>query len=132
MSRECIQLITPAKPEYILVTRLTASAIASRLDFDVDAIEDIKIAVAEAATLIMNQEKIVKELSLNFYLENDRLSIEIQGSKVEECENSSNGSDAEQKEMSMFIINSIMNDVKLYAERGYLSKIIMNKNCGSQ
>jgi serine/threonine-protein kinase RsbW len=45
-----IVLVLPDKPEYVGVARLTASGIASRMGFDIEAIEDIKLALAEACT----------------------------------------------------------------------------------
>eukprot|EP01047_Picozoa_sp_COSAG01_P000165 COSAG01_NODE_2_length_63927_cov_1357.611941_50_plen_152_part_00 len=38
----------PCKSEYIAIIRLTVSGIASKLNFDIEEIEDIKIAVSEA------------------------------------------------------------------------------------
>ena len=42
MSNDIIILTVPAKPEYVMVARLTSAAFASRLGFDIDQIEDIK------------------------------------------------------------------------------------------
>lgn len=38
----------PCTSEYVAIIRLTVSGIASRLNFDIESIEDIKIAVSEA------------------------------------------------------------------------------------
>ena len=43
---EKIELRLPFKAEYVSVARLTASGIASRIGFDIEAIEDIKVAIA--------------------------------------------------------------------------------------
>ncbi len=45
-----VELHLPNRPEFVAVARLTVSAIACRLAFDIDAIEDIKVAVGEACT----------------------------------------------------------------------------------
>jgi len=132
MSKDCIQLIVPAKPEYILITRLTASAVATRVGFDVDTIEDIKIAVAEAAILIMNQEKNVKEIILYFELEENGLTIELQAGEVIDCNDSNTIPDFENREMSMFILDSMMDNVNLHTEDKVLSKIVMQKRFGSR
>ena len=42
------QIDIPCKSEYVAVIRLTISGLASRLNFDIENIEDIKIAVSEA------------------------------------------------------------------------------------
>lgn len=48
-----IEMKLPAKAEYVGVVRLTISGLASRLGYSYDAIEDLKIAVAEAATNVV-------------------------------------------------------------------------------
>ena len=43
-----IELTIPAQSDWVRVARLTVAAVAARLDFSFDAVEDIKVAVAEA------------------------------------------------------------------------------------
>jgi serine/threonine-protein kinase RsbW len=43
-----ILLRIPCSPEYVSVARLTISAVASRMDFGIDDIDDLKLAVGEA------------------------------------------------------------------------------------
>lgn len=45
---ERVELKIPADPRYVRVVRLTAAGVASALNFSVDDVEDIKLAVAEA------------------------------------------------------------------------------------
>ena len=45
---DSISMALPSKPEYVGVVRLTVSAIANRMGFNIEEIEDIKVAVAEA------------------------------------------------------------------------------------
>lgn len=45
-----IEIKIPSKAQYIGITRLAVSGIASRLGFSFEAIEDIKIALSEAVT----------------------------------------------------------------------------------
>jgi serine/threonine-protein kinase RsbW len=45
-----VELRIPPRPEFVGVVRLTVSAVASRLGFGFDDIEDIKVAVGEALT----------------------------------------------------------------------------------
>lgn len=48
-----IEISLPARAEYIGAVRLFVSGVASRLGFDYDDIEDIKLAVAEACTNVI-------------------------------------------------------------------------------
>lgn len=45
-----VELRLPNRPEFVAVARLTVSAVATRMNFDVEDIEDIKVAVGEACT----------------------------------------------------------------------------------
>lgn len=45
---ERIELRIPASTQWVRVARLTVAGVASRLHFSIDAVEDIKLAVAEA------------------------------------------------------------------------------------
>ena len=53
-SADRIELILPFKAEFVSVARLTTSGIASRIGFDIDTIEDIKVSVAEVCNRIIN------------------------------------------------------------------------------
>jgi len=44
----------PKKADYVSLVRLTASGIASRTGFDIDAIEDIKVAISEVCNKIIS------------------------------------------------------------------------------
>nr|MDQ6931908.1 ATP-binding protein [Candidatus Eremiobacteraeota bacterium] len=45
-----VQLRIPSKPEWVAVARLAVAAVANRLRFSIEEIEDVKLAVAEACT----------------------------------------------------------------------------------
>lgn len=45
-----VELKIPGRAEWVAVARLAVAAVASRLRFSVDEIEDIKLAIAEACT----------------------------------------------------------------------------------
>ncbi|SOC18541.1 serine/threonine-protein kinase RsbW [Ureibacillus xyleni] len=48
-----IEIRIPAKPQYVSVIRLTISGMATRVGFSYDQIEDLKIAVSEAVTNVV-------------------------------------------------------------------------------
>ncbi|MHB9133148.1 MAG: ATP-binding protein [Armatimonadota bacterium] len=45
-----VELRLPNRPEFVAVARLAVAAVATRMAFDVNDIEDIKVAVGEACT----------------------------------------------------------------------------------
>jgi serine/threonine-protein kinase RsbW len=50
---EVVRLSVPGALEYVRVVRLTAAAVAARLGFDVDEIEDVRVAVDELASVVI-------------------------------------------------------------------------------
>ena len=44
---EHVELLLPVRPELWVLARMSASAIASRLDFGFDAVEDLRLAIDE-------------------------------------------------------------------------------------
>jgi serine/threonine-protein kinase RsbW len=61
---DVIRLQFPARPEYILAVRLAVSAVAERVGFDIEDIEDLKVASAEACTLLLSAGADTIDISL--------------------------------------------------------------------
>jgi len=53
---EVVRLSVPASLEYLRIVRLTVSGVASRLGFDVDTIENLRIAVDELASTVVDTD----------------------------------------------------------------------------
>jgi serine/threonine-protein kinase RsbW len=51
--RELVELRIPARPEWVALARLAAATAANRLTFSLEEIEDVKLAVAEACTAVI-------------------------------------------------------------------------------
>nr|PZN11379.1 MAG: hypothetical protein DIU64_02990 [Caldicoprobacter oshimai] len=129
MTMDSVYLKVPAKPEYMLVIRLTTSAVASRAGFDVDEIEDIKLAVSEAGTFMMNEDKGVEWLELTFKVDKEEgIWIDIFASEaVDEAVLFSKN---EQTELSFYIMESLMDGVEKAIDNGFLRGIKMYKKFG--
>ncbi len=46
----CVELTIPCRPEYVGVARLAILGVASRMTFDYDDVEDVRLAVGETCT----------------------------------------------------------------------------------
>jgi serine/threonine-protein kinase RsbW len=68
----------PASPQYIGVVRLVAAGIASRLDFTIDDIEDLKIAVDELASYVTGTNGRDGRLEIEFLVHAED-GLEIRG-----------------------------------------------------
>ena len=74
-SEEVVRLVVPASLEYIRIVRLTASGVASRLGFDVDEIENLRVAVDELASTLVDAGG-AGALELSFSSSDGELRIE--------------------------------------------------------
>src|SRR5262245_3587228 len=79
MTGETIRLSVPAALEYVRILRLTASGVASRLGFDVEEVEDLRVAVDELASLVVEAAG-GGELTVHFSVRDDALHIEGEAS----------------------------------------------------
>jgi serine/threonine-protein kinase RsbW len=50
---EVVSAEVPATPEFVQVLRNVAASVAARVDLPIDQIEEIRLAVAEAASLLL-------------------------------------------------------------------------------
>ena len=76
-----IHLSIPAASEFIVVARLSVSGIAARMNFSVEDIEDIKIALSEACTNAIQHayegQSGPSVIGMTFFLYSDKLEIEV-------------------------------------------------------
>lgn len=127
-----IRLSIPKKAEYVSVVRLTASAVASRLNFDIEEVEDIKVAIAEACiNTFKNQPEDAKEsLDIQFDLYSDKLVIIIKdlgkGLNVENVQELKI-EDIKEEGLGIFIINSLMDEVEIHNDEGENKQVVMTK-----
>jgi serine/threonine-protein kinase RsbW len=72
-----VRLTVPAKPEYIVLTRLALSAVCRLTPLQPEDVADLKLAVTEAATGLVREDS-SEQLSCDFSLGEDRLVLEIE------------------------------------------------------
>ncbi len=76
---EEIKLSLPAIVAYSRVARLAVTGLASRVGFSYDEIEDLRIAVDEASTLLLRGAVLGDQLRAVFVLDQDSMAIEVSG-----------------------------------------------------
>ena len=76
---DVVELRLPADSAYLSVLRTATAGLAARLDFTLDEIEDLRIAVDEACALLLAGAAGTDELSAVFDLEADALEVEVRG-----------------------------------------------------
>src|SRR2546428_11867740 len=70
-----IDLKIPGRPDYVVVVRLTAAAVAGRMGLSYDDIEDLKVAVGEACSAAILTG--APAVGVSFVIAKDRLEGQI-------------------------------------------------------
>jgi serine/threonine-protein kinase RsbW len=72
-----VMLRIPADSAYLAVLRTATAGLAARLDFTLDDIEDLRIAVDEACAMVLPQARPDSDLTCTFDLETARLVVAV-------------------------------------------------------
>lgn len=83
VTRPDVELRIPADSAYLSVLRTATAGLAARLDFTLDDIEDLRIAVDEACAMVLPQALAGSDLNCSFYLGGDTLKVSV----AAECDN---------------------------------------------
>jgi serine/threonine-protein kinase RsbW len=126
-----VELKIPAKAEWVAVARLAVAAVASRLNFSVDEIEDIKLAIAEACTNCIahaaENERI--EITSEVLTDEVRLSVRDRsvGHKLESVEDGAFADGKRTEELGVFLIRALMDDVTYSVDAREGTELVMIK-----
>ncbi|MDP3889816.1 anti-sigma factor [Nocardioides sp.] len=75
--RADVELRLPADGAYVSVVRTTTAGLAARLDFTIDDIEDLRIAVGEACALVLPEAVPGSDLVCTFLLAPGRMTLTV-------------------------------------------------------
>jgi serine/threonine-protein kinase RsbW len=81
--RDIVAVRLPATAAYLTVLRTTTASLAARLDFTLDEIEDLRIAVDEASCLLLAAVRPETELTAEFELGEDWISVTVSADTVD-------------------------------------------------
>jgi serine/threonine-protein kinase RsbW len=76
-SGDHVKVTLPAEGAYLSVLRTATAGLAARLDFTLDEIEDLRIAVDEACAMLLAQAIPGTNLECAFDLDSDHMSITV-------------------------------------------------------
>jgi serine/threonine-protein kinase RsbW len=125
MKKDRVLLSIPAQPEYLLVVRLTAAGLANRMEFNVEEIEDIKAAVAEACIMLMNQAWKIRDIALEFEIAQSAFGVtaRAQGPAAK----AEDGDADKDNELSRYLLQALMDGAEVQSENGFINSIRLNK-----
>jgi serine/threonine-protein kinase RsbW len=116
---DIIELTLPFKAEYVSVARLTASGIASRIGFDYETVEDIKVALAEVCNKFVVTGSNEDFYKVIFIIDRFSLSIAFDCRDTNLKCTFNDETDA----FGISIINALMDGVEFCPEGKYLIKM---------
>jgi serine/threonine-protein kinase RsbW len=131
-SPEMIELSIPHRSEYVSMIRLTVTSIASRMGFDIEEIEDMKVALSEACSnaILHGGCGAEENFLVQFIREPKRLVISVSDFGKGYCVQSLQEPSAEELNeggLGIFIIKSLMDDVKIKSGSSQGTSITMIK-----
>lgn len=71
-----VEIAVPASGEYLPVLRSTAATLAAGLDFVIDDIEDLRIAVDEACSILLVRAIPGTSLRCRFFVDDESVTVE--------------------------------------------------------
>ena len=83
--RDRVRVCMPAEGAYLSVLRTATAGLAARLDFTLDEIEDLRIAVDEACAMLLAQAIPGTNLECDFALGADLITITVSGVAAQPC-----------------------------------------------
>jgi len=108
---DAVRLIVPAALEYVRIVRLTGSGVASRLGFDIEEIENLRVALDELASLVIDVAA-KGDLEITFFTTDTELRIVGRAAIAP-------GADVAVEELTAQILKAVIDDYELTSDGGY-------------
>jgi serine/threonine-protein kinase RsbW len=106
MLNDLVTVSIPKKPDYISTVRLISSSLANKIGYNIEQIEDLKVAMGEACILSFGKS-IDEEVKIVYNLLKEKLEVVVSWteSAIEE------GDETKESNMGKMIIESLMDEV---------------------
>jgi len=111
-AEETVRLSVPAALEYVRIVRLTGSGVASRLGFDIEEIENLRVALDELASMTIDFAG-AGDLELTFSTTDTELRIVGRAPLA-------TGVEVGVEELTAQILKAVIDDYDLRADDGYV------------
>lgn len=119
MKNDVITIKLPSKAEYVSIARLAASVISNTVGFNIEEIDDIKVAVGEACNNAVLHGKSEEEVyEINFMLSDEKIHIEVKDNGIGFDEEKYEEPDLDNLKgngLGIYIMKSLMDEVDILA-----------------
>ncbi len=108
-TRSDVELRLPAESAYVAVLRMTTAGLAARLDFTLDDIEDLRMAVGEACALVLEHADADGELRASYDLGDGSIRVSISAGATA-------GADPDADSFGWQVLTALTRDVRTHRE----------------
>jgi len=129
-----VELRIPSKPEWVAVARLAVAAIANRLPFSVEEIEDLKLAIAEACTICIQQGPGSQTIDITCDASTSQLRVEARDGRYRQRGDVAKRPAVvavEGEGLGIFLIQALMDDLTYSLDPQLGTELIMTKRVGA-
>jgi serine/threonine-protein kinase RsbW len=129
LTTDVVELRIPAKAEWVSIARLAVSAVASRLHFSIEEIEDVKLAVSEAlVAAIARGTSDRADITCESVSDGLRIRVRNFGGPVQpERIDMAKADESSASSLGVFLIRALMDDVH-YEPREGTADLVMFKH----
>ncbi len=106
-----VELRLPAESAYVAVLRMTTAGLAARLDFTLDDIEDLRMAVGEACALVLEHADPDGDMYATYDLSDGSIRVSVSAD--------SGAGDPDQESFGWQVLSALTSDV-VTSHRGRL------------
>ncbi|GAA4535050.1 MULTISPECIES: anti-sigma factor [Nonomuraea] len=122
--RDVVSIRLPADSAYLSVLRTATAGLAARLDFTLDEIEDLRIAVDEACAMLLNEAVPGTDLTAEFELTGQEMQVRVEVATV--------GSSAPKRDdFAWMVLTALADDVDAVTDAADRMAIILRKRRGA-
>jgi len=130
-----VELRIPSKPEWVAVARLAVAAIANRLPFSVEEIEDLKLAIAESCTICIQHGAGGETIDMTCETLTDHLRIVIRDHRYRlraagPPSSNPRGTPAVEG-LGIFLIQALMDELEYSIDPQLGTELVMIKRVGT-
>lgn len=135
--KDCVDVVVlriPCKAEWAAVARLAVSAVASRLRFTIEEIEDVKLAVSEAITNAIQSTTHSEQIEVVCETEAELLRVHVRnfGAKLAAAQTAKpSDDDLPIDGLGIFLVRSLMDEVEYAVDPERGTELVMVKRLGS-
>jgi serine/threonine-protein kinase RsbW len=117
-----VSAVVPATPEFVQVLRNVAAGVAARLDMAIDQIEEVRLAVTEAASLLLDEAD-ASSLRLTIRRDPDSLDVRLSSDGTPDAW----PSDRAMTSWPWMVVKGLSDDVRLDREGDGSPAIVFQK-----